>query len=177
MPGYYYTLASLPVLRLFESPGITMEEFFSRCSMEVHPHDIEVLSRLRDDDPGVFSLRPELSSWKSYADALDHAVAYQRAERVGRPHERDPGRKDLRDTAKHLVSLASPLEAEREYLRLVWEHAEELEGSLVFDFSILVLYLLKLKLLCRLELFTRERGEDAFSRIFSQLQSRMERTS
>ncbi len=176
MPGYYFTIASLPVLRLYESPGLTMEGFFSRCSMEVRPRDLELLGRVRDDDPEAYSLLPELSSWKAYADALDQALAYQRAERTGRSHERVPGRKDLRDMAKHLVAMESPLEAEQEYIRVLWDYAETLEGSRVFDFPLLVLYLVKLKLLYRWGLFTRERGEDAFSRIFSQLQSRMENT-
>lgn len=176
MPGYYFTIASLPVLRLYESPGLTMEGFFSRCSMEVRPRDLELLSRVRDDDPEAYSLIPELSSWKTFADALDQALAFQRAERTGRPHERSPGRKDLRDTAKHLVALESPLEAEREYIRELWEYAEALEGPRVFDFPLLVLYLLKLKLLYRWGLFTRERGEEAYRMIFEQLQSSMERT-
>ncbi len=127
----------------------------------------------RDREP--VTLHPVLSSWKEYMDDLAHELSYLRAERLDRPHERTRhGGRDVREAARHLLGLKSPLEAEKEYMKISWELAEALEAGHLFDETTLILYLVKLKILIRYGFFQQEAGTEEFSSVFSHIQTRIE---
>ncbi len=173
MAAYYFTVSSLPELQLFAPPPITMEEFFSRCSMEVREKDLKLLTGILEGetDPGS----EVLARWSSCMKDLDHELAYLRSEKLNRPHERvrHAGR-DIREAARHLVNLSSPLEAEKEYLKFEWDLAEELESGHLFDRSKLILYVIKLRILLRYALFEQQEGKDQFQEVFTHVRSRIE---
>ncbi len=141
--------------------------------MEVRKKDIAVLRGIAAGSRDLS--HPVLRNWNEYIQDLDHELAFQRAERLDRPHERTRhGGRDIREASRHLLSLSSPLEAEKEYLAIQWDLAEALESGHIFDETRLILYLIKLKVLLRYELFEQQAGKDQFKAVFSHVQSRIE---
>ncbi len=173
MARYYFTVSSLPELQLFSPPPLTVEEFFSHCTTEVSHVHTAVLKAIAEGSEDIS--HPVLDTWNQYADDLNHELAYQRAERLDRPHEptRHGGR-DIREAARHLLAVSSPLEAEKELLSVQWDLAESLEPGHLFDETKLILYLLKLRILHRYAQFEQQAGKDQFKSVFSHVQSRIE---
>lgn len=173
MARYYFTVSSLPELKLFSPPPLTIEEFFSHCTTEVSRGHTAVLRGIAENREDVS--HPVLDIWKQYISDLNHELAYQRAERLDRPQDTARyGGRDIREAARHLLAVSSPLEAEKELLAVQWDLAESLEPGHLFDETKLILYLIQLRILHRYAQFEQQAGKDQFKSIFSHVQTRIE---
>ena len=68
-----------------------------------------------------------------------------------------------------------PLEKEKRLYEARWRYLEELGTNIFFTLESLIVYYLKLQLLEKLEQFDRERGEEKFSAIYTQIRESADR--
>ena len=156
MDNYYYCISQLPML-FFESEAFpTIVNFLQETEKWLSPVDYAVLSRADMDDVNLDGKGPEVvQKYKEFEFDLRGDLALWRANREHR-------------TASFPLSLiteGTPLEIERNLLKLRWDFVEEMETGHHFDLEALVLFFLKLQILRRLSRFEKEKGLVAFQRL------------
>ena len=173
MRQYYFTVSSLPYLRLDEAPGLTLDEFHAACEPWVSPRDLRLI-RAADLDPTVEGpSSPVLDSWRGWERALRSELVRPRAQRLGwDPYEHlqtAPFVYGAAQLAQEALSASNPLEAEQTLMRARWAFLEELEVRHAFDVERLVVYSLKLRLLERRALLDPDGGRERFDSVFDAL--------
>jgi len=117
------------------------------------------------------------AEWNAFNRHLFRMIAVRRADKLGFDdtpyHEREDSSYQIDESVKKIIAAESPLEAEKEIIRMQWEFLEEQETLHAFDFVQLAIYGIKLLLLERHALFTAEKGREEFEEIFSNVQSRI----
>ncbi|MCF7943932.1 MAG: DUF2764 domain-containing protein [Spirochaetia bacterium] len=178
MSGFYFTIASLPELQLFASPPISHDQFLHHCTMELSENQLLVLENIIEDKIENSPANPEvLKNWNDFKDNLNREIAVKRSEKLSRDDSKYQKNEDstyfVRDIVKKVMNMDSPLEAEKEIMRESWNFLEDMESRHLYDFSKLILYILKLRILERYAYFTYEDGEEQFREVFSNVQSRI----
>ena len=173
MRQYYFTVSSLPYLRLDEAPGLTLDEFHAACEPWVSPQDLRLI-KAADLDPTVEGpSSPVLDSWRGWERALRNELVRPRAQRLGwDPYEHlqtAPFVYGAAQLAQDALSADNPLEAEQMLMRARWSFLEELEVRHAFDVERLVVYSLKLRLLERRALLDPDGGRERFVSVFDAL--------
>ncbi|TVR68097.1 MAG: hypothetical protein EA427_11360 [Spirochaetaceae bacterium] len=176
MQQYYYTVASLPAIRLEEPPFLTSEEFLEICRTEASPEDLEVIRSavILPDAPDHSSDQPSpppgvLGIWNRMVREFQAHAAPMRAQNLGWEGDRLPRTEGLdasmAERTRAILSEDTPLKAENALMRWLWQLAEDLETGHHFDREKLVVYHLKLQLATRrARLADHESGSEEFSR-------------
>jgi len=159
MDKYYYTIAQLPTLYFDREPEITIESFFAEARKWLTPGDYRALEKLDIDDTVTGARDAVLRRYKRFEDALRRDLAGWRRARIS------GGEAALPAYLSAIVKEGDPLEVEKKLLHLRWRFIEEMEREHHFDFSVLLLYLLKLQILKRLSSFDSEKGLAVFKKI------------
>lgn len=161
-------MASLPELRFDGKPPLSADAFLDRCRGVVSEPAMRVLAgvRLLQDE----SVAPVevLERWRAREFSLRNALAGLRAHRLGI----DPARHvrgaiadmEAAQAARRVFEAVSPRAAGDELDRMRWAWLEELESGHYFDLDRLVIYLLKLLLLERRAVFSKEAGRAVIAR-------------
>lgn len=176
MQQYYYTVASLPAIRLEEEPFLTGEEFLDICRIETSPDDQNVIEAARilpaesDDSESRQETYPGvLAAWNRTVRDFQFHAAQIRAQNLGWETERIPRSEGLdasmSERTRGILNEDTPLKMENSLMRWLWQVAEELETGHHFDREKLVVYHLKLQLAARrARLADREGGNEEFDR-------------
>jgi hypothetical protein len=171
---YYYFVASLPGLSYETERAQTPESFLEDARAHLSRGDAEALMRARIDAPVELESGPQsVVSWQRFERGLRNALVRIRAARKGvdateyiraDEHGRDDSdRPGLEDAAREAFGEESPLSGEAALNRLRWAFLDELEVGHFFDLDRVIIHYLKLQILARKAMFTREDGERVFT--------------
>lgn len=177
MASYYYLVATLPMLRYDGQVPFDTPSFLALCKQQVSPSDYRHLS---DAVHGSSSSHPFLKKWQKFSSMVKKELNDQRSKKLGLPGAkyRNDGEKEYRisEAVRQALSNENALEAEITLLALKWKYLDELASLHLFDIEGLLSYAIKLQLLERKSLFTKEEGNAEFKRLFSNLQSEIANT-
>ncbi len=175
MASYYYLVATLPTLRLDGPLSLTTETFLSLCKPLVGKQHYSLLCKAVSGQPAS---HPFLAAYQHFETMVTKELVEQRSRKLSLsdPAYRNDADKEGRisDTVRQALALDNVLEAELLLLSLHWKFLDELATLHTFDIEALLSFALKLKLLQRKSLFTREEGNAEFKRLFSNIQTEIE---
>jgi hypothetical protein len=173
--SYYYFATTLPLLRLHQKSPITVELFKAQAEKHLNSRDWKTLKSGLSGTPSKHAM---LTSYRSYASALNTALARKRQVRLGFAIDEDLHRqtfpKEIETVTDELLERSDPLEAEMQFISLLWKRIDRLVGMKVFEFDALLGYGLKLLLLERVNIFTQEVGQATFETLLGTLRSEID---
>jgi hypothetical protein len=169
--SYYYFASTLPLLRPDGPLPYGVDDFLKRAAELVGAKDMKILNAAAQRQPQRNTF---LNKWQEYQQMLRAELASQRSRRPLYKGE-EVVRKEVAEYAiveavRAALECDDPLQAELMLLNLQWKILDELVGLQVFSIEALLAHLLKLQLLQRRSHFVQEKGNDEFSRIFTDLQ-------
>ncbi len=174
MNQYYYAVSSLPFLDFESAPLLTLSEFMDICRSTLTEKDFEVISSLHLNGlkGSDFSLSV-LTKWVSWEGTLRNEIAKLRADSLDMEAEPYLYAVESNTEAPGYAGIAykldSPLLAEESIDRARWQFLDELESGHYFDLEKLIVYLLRLKILERRTMFTIEKGNENFQKIYENI--------
>jgi hypothetical protein len=164
------------MLRFDDAAPFGCAAFLELCKGKVSPSDYETLSKALD---GERSGHPFLKKWQTFYQMTKAELNDQRSRKLSRQTARyrndGPREHRITETVRVAVGSDNPLEGELALLQLFWKYLDELAVLHTFDLEGLLCYALKLQLLERKGLFDREDGNAEFKRLFSNLQTEIEK--
>ena len=177
MASYYYLVATLPLLRYDGQCPFDSASFLEQCKSQVSAHDYQtIVSALS----GRNSSHPFLKKWQQFTSMVKKELNDQRSKKLGLSASkyRNDGEKEVRigEAVRQALLNENALEAELSLLSLKWKYLDEIAALHYFDVEALLSYAVKLQLLERKSLFTKEEGNAEFKRLFSNLQSEIANT-
>jgi len=177
MASYYYLVATLPLLRYDGQSPFDSASFLEQCKSQVSTYDyLTIESALT----GRSSSHPFLKKWQHFASMVKKELNDQRSKKLGLSTQKyhNDGDKEFRigEAVRQVLSNENALEAELSLLALSWNYLDEISALHFFDVEALLTYAVKLQLLERKSLFTKEEGNAEFKRLFSNLQSEIANT-
>lgn len=166
---YYFLKASLPGLMFGKEPGLTLEEFDSRCAEELSPERLKCLKKVSTTVPRP----PEtVKSGSVLMDRFARREQYLRT-RIAERRSSHANMCKLPDPAEyypeidHAVTVAGamddPLEREKCIDRMRWQCIEELDCGDEFGFESLCAYRLKLMILEKYSIHDADKGKVNFN--------------
>ena len=177
MASYYYLVATLPMLRYDGQSPFDTASFLEQCKNQVSARDYQTIASALS---GRGSSHPFLKKWQQFASMVKKELNDQRSKKLNlsSPAYRNDGEKEFRiaETVRQALSNANVLEAELSLLALKWNYLDEISALHYFDVEALLCYAVKLQLLERKSLFTKEEGNAEFKRLFSNLQTEIANT-
>jgi len=167
--AYYYVLATLPHLRLGDAAPVAGNAVRALCRDWLPAADLRALQAVLDEVDAADDMdsKPEtdgpVAAWRAYDTALRNALVAARAARRGldaAPYLRaaDPLDAYTRALVQECVKLDDPLKAELALDQARWAFLDNLCAAHAFDFTVLLGYLLKLRLLERWQALNAEAG-------------------
>lgn len=170
--AYYYVLATLPHLRMGDPAPVGSDAVRALCRDWLPAADLCALAAVLDEpDESDKSDMPDevdepagpLAAWRAFDTALRNALVTARAARRGleaAPYLRaaDPLDAYTRALVQECVKLDDPLKAELALDQARWAFLDNLCAAHAFDFTVLLGYLLKLRLLERWQALNAEAG-------------------
>ena len=163
MPSaYYYFVATLPGLHAGAKPPWPVQAFLAHAEASLPPADYAVLEGVAANSPAALAA-PAVRAWAEWDEALRRSQAFFRAARLGRdtaPYA-DDGRLDrhTRSLIQECVKDENPLAAEQALDQARWAFLDQLAATSAFDFTVVLAYLLKLRILERWQSFDAGKGE------------------
>ena len=159
---YYYLISALPMPRLDEEPPISTDEFIELCRQHLTEEDF-----VRFSTASGCQLSAEFEAWNT---ALKNELVKLRAAKLD--FDANESLKEgniyagIVEQAREVFNQENPLEAELLLDKMRWNKISDLEALEYFSTEKLAAYLLKLKLLERKALFTREDGNENYRQIY-----------
>lgn len=155
----------------YDAPSpITEKEFMDACESSLSRHDYQLVQAALE---GEASNHPFLKKYGTFQDMVRRSLSAERARALGLPADqyRDDGEKSyVVDAAvRKAVADQNVLDGEMILIALEWGWLDEASGQHVFDIVGLLSYALKLSIITRKNLFTRDAGDAEFKRLFSSL--------
>ena len=174
MNQYYYAVSSLPFLDFDNEPLLTVSEFIDICRSTLSEKDFEILDSLKLNGIKVFDFSlPVLKKWVSWEGTLRNEIAKLRADSLDMETESFlyavESNTEAPVSAGNAYKLDSPLLAEESLDRARWQFLDELESGHYFDLEKLIVYLLRLQILERRTMFTIEKGNENFQKIYENI--------
>jgi len=177
MASYYYLVATLPLLRFEAQRPFDAAYFLKQCKSLVSDHDYQTITSALSGRP---SSHPFLMKWQLFASMVKKELNDQRSKKLGLSalkYQNNGGKKiSIGEAVRQALSNENALDAELSLLALKWKYLDEIVGLHYSDVEALLVYALKLQLLERKSLFTKEEGHAEFKRLFSNLQSEIANT-
>ncbi|MBU0548723.1 MAG: DUF2764 domain-containing protein [Candidatus Omnitrophica bacterium] len=161
MDKYYYLISSLPLLKFYERPAISKEDFLAESKKWLSAGDFVVLSALNVNHFIADKKdTPLLKQWKDFEYSIRSQLSLFRTAR-GKNQEY----KMQKDINEIIQAGNNPLEIEQALLFFRWGFLEEQEIEHFFDLDFLIIYCLKLQILERLFTFDNEKGKQRFEEL------------
>ncbi len=157
MGHYYYLVSQLPLLQFGAKPHINREALLAEAKKWLTGGEYVILSgvklaetKIRGNEPRILKkyknfekqLRTELKKWR---EARDEGTEHK-------PSLFSAG----------LIKDSNPLETEEKLLELRWNFLDKLETGQHFDFSVLIIYNLRLQILEKIEEYDKQVGQKKF---------------
>lgn len=174
MGNYYYLVPTLPALKSDMTSYMTMEEFLNLCKGYLSKKDFEILSHATLNGSDEVKGNHFIKEFSHFRSMVDQALIEERAKKLGLNDDIyvNKGEKEnrIREIVKKAVYSKDPLEGEKIILNLYWNFLEKETGlGHYFDLTFLISYALRLQILSRLSVFTVEKGNEEFSKLFGTL--------
>lgn len=174
MSKYYYLLSSLPYLVYGQKPPLEKDEFLRLCKEQCTENDYAIVESIQT---GYTEALPPIHDLKRYAgwnNALLRELSFLRAKK--RSFDIPIERVDdfaASAAATEALSIEDPYKRELHIDKTRWELSEECERNHFFDIVNLAGYLIRLSILVRHQLFTREKGESGYADAYNEIVSRI----
>jgi len=171
---YYYAVSSLPFLDFENDPGISFDEFNNICRSALLDKDFAVLNsisltNLKEISSGI----PIIDKWVSWEGTLRNEIAKLRGVSLGVESSSYTFEVESNSVAPGIAGTAykldSPLKAEELLDMARWQFLDELEVGHFFDLEKLIVYSLRLQILERKRMFTKEKGNKNFQEIYENI--------
>lgn len=167
--NYYFLIASLPLLKLEETPPLTVEKFRRQCEDHLTAVDLKALDNLLSGKPSS-PLHRFVEEWIERETRLRNALVRLRALRSGDDPEafvRATSGYDSYTEKAAAEAMARPHPAERELEldRFRWNVIEELAGLDPFAVDVVLAYGLKLNLVWRWVRLSEAKGHEVVKKI------------
>ncbi len=164
---YFYTLASLPMLRYEMENPLPLDEFLRICRTELSESDYRLVSQATISPLDLPEPEHELlKRWWNWERTLRNELVKLRAARKGLDAERFLRPADYQvgpaEAAREAFSQETPLAAEEVLNQARWGVLNDLEAGHFFDAGRLIVYHLRLQILHRRAAFNREAGTARF---------------
>ncbi|MCX7005266.1 MAG: DUF2764 family protein [bacterium] len=161
--AYYYVLATLPHLRLGDPAPVGSDAVRALCRDWLPAADLRALAAAMDESDRSDEAGGPAAAWRAFDTALRNALVTVRAARRGleaAPYLRAaaPVDEHTRALVQECVKLEDPLKAELALDQARWAFLDNLCVAHAFDFTVLLGYLLKLRLLERWQALNAEAG-------------------
>lgn len=165
MDRYYYLISQLPTLYFDKPTFMTIESFLKEARKWLSRQDFKILSKIKFTDTELDKKGSRL--WKEY-----RTFEYRFRHEIARWRKAQGEERGYRPATfpANMLKEGNPLEIEKRLLFHRWELIEEKEKIHHFDLGYLILYYMKLQILQRLDLFDKEKGQNVFQGIVSDIQ-------
>jgi len=166
--AYYYFSASLPMINFESHPPMSLEDFLADCERLMESGDYQTMQELlSDENMGLRTQSTTARSWQSFQREFLNEMAYFRAERAQQEpgeHARGPrsGNPNLVNVIQQAAKNDNLLESEKLMDKTRWQFLDDLETTQNYNFEFVLIYGLKLKILCRHKLFDSPKGKGIF---------------
>ena len=159
------------MLRYSANAPLSWDAFMSSAEGSVGAADYRLLEAISAGSYEKVS-DPFLRKWADMNASVSGAVNAQRRQKLGRPSEGgavfpDYGAEKISNA---VINAKNPLEAEMLLLGYQYEWLETEKGFDPFTRSAMLAYALELRILIRKDLFTREKGNGEYKRLFDMVQ-------
>jgi hypothetical protein len=152
-PIFHYLVASLPSLRLGETPGLRSDDFLEVCGRYLEPEQQEILvgAGLLPAPPAPEAPHEALRGWYEFETDLRNHLARARAARRkvdAEPFLRPEGNlsSDMERAVGEALDQSNPEDGERRLDELRWRFLEDLTVGHPADMTNLLAYRLQLLL-------------------------------
>ena len=161
--GYYYLTASLPYLFFAGQEFVSSGDFLAECEKWLTPEDLSVLQKIDDKNTGDEEIEPDTDNaagqWKSFNQNLEEGLA------AVRRANKSPAKVKVPEMLPGVFEERTPLLMEKRIERLKWDFIDQQESWYQFDLNWLIIYLLKIRILERLAVFDKKKGEEVFKQL------------
>ncbi|MDD3057905.1 MAG: DUF2764 family protein [Sphaerochaeta sp.] len=175
MASYYYLVASLPSLRYEGSLPFTTESFLKLCTNQLSDTHFAMVRAVLLGQPCSHRF---VHSYEHFASMVKKELTEQRSRKLSlsdSSYKNDGDREaHIADVVRQALSMEDVLAAEMLLVQLHWNFIDELCALHTFDIEAVLGYAIKLRMLERKSLFTREEGNAEFKRLFSNIQTEIE---
>ena len=168
MAEYYYFVAQLPTLRPDDNLPLTLEGFLSQAAQFLSPGDYQRLHDALFGDPlKVKDRRGVAGAWIDFNHRFRNELAFYRATRAKKDpslYLRGDRRPDFYITQliEEAARAENPLAAEKILDKARWHYLEEMLLGHFFDFEVVLIYGLKLKMMERYQFVDSDEGRAIF---------------
>ena len=174
MGNYYYIVPTLPALKSDMNEYMSLDDFLKLCKGYLSKKDYEILSHATLNGSDEVKGNHFIKEFSHFRSMVDSALIDERAKKLGLNDDEyvNKGEKEnrIREVVKKAVYSNDPLESEKLILKLYWDFLEKEIGlGHYFDLTFLISYALRLQILKRLSVFTLEKGNEEFSKLFGTL--------
>ena len=185
MAAFYYTISALPSLDYDANTNPDADWFLSFCAETIPEAWFKKLTAISGDPiDGIGSDLRIVDHFAQFEAGLRNEIVRIRASQRGlsyddHAHIENSGedytqQSEVADLAREAVTHASPLEGERVLDRARMRKIDELTVGHSFDFTVLVAYRMKLAILARAARFTRELGEEQYTKSYETISEQIQ---
>lgn len=160
MDKYYYVISQLPVLFFDKDTFMTIDYFLEETQKWLTPTDYNILSNVNINSQTWDKQAPKLLQEIVQVEHnfRSELALWRKSMRAGQEYK--PTTFSLA-----LVKEGNPLDIEKKILKSKWDYLEEKEHDHHFDLEFLIIYLMKLQILHKLSIFSKEKGMENFQNI------------
>jgi hypothetical protein len=170
MDRYYYFASTLPMLAWDAKPPMERDEFLRDCERLLDVHDFRLIENVFLAEPRKIKTRHDFyNQWMERLTKFRNELVFWRAQKAGKDpyahvrgmHYPDPY---LRGMIEQAAQAEHPLAVERKLDAFHWQFLEDATTCHYFDFTYIVGYALKLKILERYQRIRSSQGQETFAR-------------
>ena len=151
MSNLVFLISSLPALSYGQVPPITLDEFINDAKTQLSDRHFQVLEQV-----DLRKMRSDVKHGDAKAIGEMLNDLQMDISEIRKANTRQRGAK-LKTLPRSIVN-ANPLEREMQMMHWQWEVLSDLESGKAFSFTEVLVYKLKLQILCRLQSFDKKEG-------------------
>jgi len=155
-------MCGLPSLTFGQVPPMLLDEFNHDAKSQLSVKNFELLKAINIQ--GGDTTKGKLKNITSMLSEVQQDLSEIRKSRV---QQRQPYLEQLPRT----VITANPLEREKQIMQWQWEELDSIESNKIFTLTQVIVYKLKLQILCRIHSFNAERGTQVLASVINPLKN------
>ncbi|MGQ1911198.1 DUF2764 family protein [Marinifilum sp. RC60d5] len=157
MSNMVYLMSSLPSLTFGHIPPISLSEFNNDAKNQLSAKQFRMLEAL--DIVGIKGNdNAGLKSVNSMLESVNRDLSEVRKAKM-------QNRQPTLDRLPVSVTSGNPLEREKQIMKYVWEELDSIESGKTFTMTEVMVYKLKLQILCRINSFDLKRGAEVLASV------------
>lgn len=173
MAEYIYFVASLPTVLIDRDAPLSYEKFLSLAKEQLKAKDFALLEKATFDHEKEKVNNPIIRDWDDFNYTLNEYLTEERAIKLNKECDEYKARcsrnDEMQKVAHDICKIDNALEAEKailnEYFKFLSSHTVESQFSL----DALIVYGLLLQIKERVNSFSKEKGKDEFTKLYSDI--------